>query len=92
KVAKQRVTQGFSPETVISFPPLGDEDGTEGPMIIEAKIGGHFMHRIYVDVGASSEIHARNKKPDGPGYHTPHRIQWRNHLATRTDIFASKNR
>nr|GEV87474.1 reverse transcriptase domain-containing protein [Tanacetum cinerariifolium] len=25
--------------TVISFPPLGEEDGTEGPMIIEPKIG-----------------------------------------------------
>ncbi|GJY42977.1 reverse transcriptase domain-containing protein [Tanacetum coccineum] len=56
KVAKQKVTQSFSPETTISFPPLGDEDGTEGPMIIEAEIGGHFVHRMYVDGGASSEI------------------------------------
>ncbi|GJX08785.1 reverse transcriptase domain-containing protein [Tanacetum coccineum] len=55
-VAKQRVTQSFSPETVISFPSLGEEDGTEGPMIIEAEIGGHFVHRIYVDGGASSEV------------------------------------
>ncbi|GJV21757.1 reverse transcriptase domain-containing protein [Tanacetum coccineum] len=55
-VAKQKVTQSFSPETTISFPPLGDEDGTEGPMIIEAEIGGHFVHRMYVDEGASSEI------------------------------------
>ncbi|GJZ99603.1 reverse transcriptase domain-containing protein [Tanacetum coccineum] len=28
----------------------------EGPMIIEAEIGGHFVHRIYVDGEASSEI------------------------------------
>ncbi|GKC76562.1 hypothetical protein Tco_1127336, partial [Tanacetum coccineum] len=56
KVANQKVTQSFSPETTISFPPLGDEDETEGPMIIEAEIGGHFVHRIYVDGGASSEI------------------------------------
>ncbi|GJV38151.1 hypothetical protein Tco_1410628 [Tanacetum coccineum] len=55
-VAKQRITQSFSPETVISFPSLGEEDGTEGPMIIEAEIGGHFVHRIYVDGGASSEV------------------------------------
>ncbi|GJU05708.1 reverse transcriptase domain-containing protein [Tanacetum coccineum] len=34
----------------------GEEDGTEGPMIIEAEIGGHFIHRIYVDGGASSEV------------------------------------
>ncbi|GJV65883.1 reverse transcriptase domain-containing protein [Tanacetum coccineum] len=34
----------------------GEEDGTEGPMIIEAKIGGHFVHRMYVDGGSSSKI------------------------------------
>ncbi|GJZ65922.1 reverse transcriptase domain-containing protein [Tanacetum coccineum] len=56
KVARQKVTRSFSPETTISFPPLGDEDGTEGPMIIKAEIGGHFVHRMYVDEGASSKI------------------------------------
>ncbi|GJZ42809.1 reverse transcriptase domain-containing protein [Tanacetum coccineum] len=34
----------------------GEEDGTEGPIIIEVEIGGHFVHRIYVDGGASSEV------------------------------------
>ncbi|GJZ61428.1 hypothetical protein Tco_0617565 [Tanacetum coccineum] len=43
-------------KAAIYFPPLGDEDGTEGPMIIEAEIGGHFVHRMYVDGGASAEI------------------------------------
>ncbi|GJV53003.1 reverse transcriptase domain-containing protein [Tanacetum coccineum] len=56
KIAKQRITQTFSPETMISFPPLGEEDGTEGPMVIEAEVGGHLVHRMYVDGGASSEI------------------------------------
>ncbi|GJZ33894.1 hypothetical protein Tco_0579330 [Tanacetum coccineum] len=56
KVARQRITQSFSPNPKISFPPLGDEDGTEGPMIIEAEIGGHFVHRIYVDGGSESKI------------------------------------
>ncbi|GJT00338.1 reverse transcriptase domain-containing protein [Tanacetum coccineum] len=56
KVAKQRVTQSFSPETIIFFPSLGEEDRTEGPMIIEAEIGGHSVHRMYVDEGASSEV------------------------------------
>ncbi|GJS62294.1 reverse transcriptase domain-containing protein [Tanacetum coccineum] len=56
RVATPRITQSFSPETAIAFPPLGEEDGTEGPMIIEAKIGGHFVHRVYVDGGASSEV------------------------------------
>nr|GEV47208.1 reverse transcriptase domain-containing protein [Tanacetum cinerariifolium] len=54
--AKQKITQTFSSESVISFPPLGEEDGTEGHMIIEAKIRGHFVHRMYVDGGSSSEI------------------------------------
>ncbi|GJT76828.1 reverse transcriptase domain-containing protein [Tanacetum coccineum] len=32
------------------------EDGTDGPMIIKAEMGGHYMHRMYVDGGSSSEI------------------------------------
>ncbi|GJS76015.1 reverse transcriptase domain-containing protein [Tanacetum coccineum] len=56
RVARQKITQSFFPNPKISFPPLGDEDGTEGPMIIEAEIGGHFIHRMYVDGGSASEI------------------------------------
>ncbi|GJU43001.1 putative reverse transcriptase domain-containing protein [Tanacetum coccineum] len=56
KIAKQRITQTFSPETMISFPPLGEKDGTKVPMVIEAEVGGHLFHRMYVDGGASSEI------------------------------------
>nr|GEX74516.1 reverse transcriptase domain-containing protein [Tanacetum cinerariifolium] len=33
-----------------------DEDGAKGPMIIEIEIGGHFIHRIYVDGVLASEI------------------------------------
>ncbi|GKF03149.1 hypothetical protein Tco_0030072, partial [Tanacetum coccineum] len=33
-----------------------EEDGTEGPMIIEAEMGGYFVHRMYVDEGSSSEV------------------------------------
>ncbi|GJV08643.1 hypothetical protein Tco_1346299 [Tanacetum coccineum] len=47
RVAKQKITQTFSLESMISFPPLRGEDGAEGPMIIEAEIGGHCMHRIF---------------------------------------------
>ncbi|GKE78833.1 hypothetical protein Tco_1544953 [Tanacetum coccineum] len=46
RVAKQRITKTFSPKSVISFPPLGEEDRTEGPVIIEVEIGGHFVHRM----------------------------------------------
>ncbi|GJU74211.1 hypothetical protein Tco_1265616 [Tanacetum coccineum] len=45
KVARQRITQSFSPNPEIFFPPLGEDEGTEGPMIIEAEIGGHCVHR-----------------------------------------------
>ncbi|GJZ90768.1 hypothetical protein Tco_0662695 [Tanacetum coccineum] len=56
RVARQRITQSFSPNPEILFPPLGDEDGTEGPMIIKAEIEGHSIHRMYVDGGSASEI------------------------------------
>ncbi|GJS82908.1 hypothetical protein Tco_0749449 [Tanacetum coccineum] len=57
KVGKlQRITQSFSPNLEIFFPPLGEDEGTEGPMIIEAEIGGHYIHRMYVDGGSASEI------------------------------------
>ncbi|GJS10547.1 reverse transcriptase domain-containing protein [Tanacetum coccineum] len=32
------------------------DEGTEGPMIIEAEIGGHCIHRMYVDGRSASEI------------------------------------
>nr|GEV27408.1 hypothetical protein [Tanacetum cinerariifolium] len=54
RISRQRITQTFSLESVISFP--SRRGGMEGPMIIEAEIGGHCMHRIYVDEGSSSEI------------------------------------
>ncbi|GJU87622.1 reverse transcriptase domain-containing protein [Tanacetum coccineum] len=56
RVARQRITQNFSPNPEILFPPLGEDEGTEGPMIIEAEIGGHCVHRMYVDGGSASEI------------------------------------
>ncbi|GJY34468.1 reverse transcriptase domain-containing protein [Tanacetum coccineum] len=56
RITRQRITQTFSPKSVISFPPLREEDGTEGPMIIEAEMGGHCVHRMYVDGGSSLKI------------------------------------
>ncbi|GKG29255.1 hypothetical protein Tco_0416620, partial [Tanacetum coccineum] len=56
RVARKRITQSFSLNPEISFPPLGDEEGMKRPMIIKAEIGGHFIHRIYVDGGSASEI------------------------------------
>ncbi|GKC57594.1 hypothetical protein Tco_1085192 [Tanacetum coccineum] len=45
RVARQRITQSFSPNPEVFFPPLGEDEGTKGPMIIEAEIGGHCVHR-----------------------------------------------
>ncbi|GKA62737.1 reverse transcriptase domain-containing protein [Tanacetum coccineum] len=56
RVARQRITQSFSPNPEVFFPPLGEDDGTKGPIIIEAEIGGHCMHRMYVDGGSASQI------------------------------------
>ncbi|GJR65944.1 reverse transcriptase domain-containing protein [Tanacetum coccineum] len=33
-----------------------EDEGIEGPMIIEAEVGGHCIHRMYVDGGSASEI------------------------------------
>nr|GEU42363.1 reverse transcriptase domain-containing protein [Tanacetum cinerariifolium] len=57
KIARQRVTQIFSPESIITFPTLGEEDGREGPMIIEAEMGGHCLIPANTPlVGFSGEI------------------------------------
>ncbi|GJV96855.1 hypothetical protein Tco_1548432 [Tanacetum coccineum] len=56
KVARQMITQSFSPNPEIFFPPLREDEGTEGPMIIETEIGGHCVHRMYVNGGPASEI------------------------------------
>ncbi|GKA85796.1 reverse transcriptase domain-containing protein [Tanacetum coccineum] len=56
KIIEPRITQSFSPNPEISFPPLEEDEGTEGLMIIVAEIGGHCIHRMYVDGGSASEI------------------------------------
>ncbi|GJW94426.1 reverse transcriptase domain-containing protein [Tanacetum coccineum] len=56
KVVRQKITQRFSPNLEISFPSLADDEGAEGPLIIEAEIGGHQVHRICIDRGSSFEI------------------------------------
>ncbi|GJV18605.1 hypothetical protein Tco_1367625 [Tanacetum coccineum] len=52
----QKISQSFSLNLEISFPSLGDNEESEGPLIIEAEIGGHQVHRICVDGGSSFEI------------------------------------
>ncbi|GKF65121.1 reverse transcriptase domain-containing protein, partial [Tanacetum coccineum] len=47
RLSRQRIKQSFS---------ANQDKGLEGPMIIEAEIGGHCIHRMYVDGGSASEI------------------------------------
>ncbi|GKD35757.1 reverse transcriptase domain-containing protein [Tanacetum coccineum] len=49
RTTKQKLTQSFAYGSKIMFPPLANSDGTEGPLVIEAEIGGHMIHRMYID-------------------------------------------
>nr|GEZ97626.1 reverse transcriptase domain-containing protein [Tanacetum cinerariifolium] len=51
RVARQKITQSFSSNSEILFPPLDEDKGTECPMIIKAEIGGHCIHRITLRFG-----------------------------------------
>nr|GFA52235.1 reverse transcriptase domain-containing protein [Tanacetum cinerariifolium] len=56
KTVKQKTTQSFEQGKEITFPPLTTYNGTEGPLVIEAEMGGHTIHRMYIDGGSSMEI------------------------------------
>ncbi|GKA45292.1 reverse transcriptase domain-containing protein [Tanacetum coccineum] len=56
RMTRQKVTQSFARVSEITFPPLTTTKGTEGPLVIEAEIGGHMIHRMYVDGGSSTEV------------------------------------
>ncbi|GJT94990.1 hypothetical protein Tco_1090508 [Tanacetum coccineum] len=53
---RQKITQSFLPNPEMLFPHLRDNEGAEGPLIIEAEIGGHQVHRICINRGSSFEI------------------------------------
>ncbi|GJS38682.1 hypothetical protein Tco_0563725 [Tanacetum coccineum] len=56
RVTRQKVTLSFAHVNEITFPPLSANKGTEGPLVIEAEIGGHAVHRMYVDGGSSMKV------------------------------------
>ncbi|GJZ90991.1 reverse transcriptase domain-containing protein [Tanacetum coccineum] len=56
RVTRKKVTQSFERVSEITFPSLTTSSGTEGPLVIEAEIGGHMIHRMYVDGGSSTEV------------------------------------
>ncbi|GKA18998.1 reverse transcriptase domain-containing protein [Tanacetum coccineum] len=48
KIGKKEVPAKYNE---ITFPSLTTSSGTEGLLVIEAEIGGHMIHRMYVDGG-----------------------------------------
>ncbi|GKA36297.1 reverse transcriptase domain-containing protein [Tanacetum coccineum] len=56
RITRQKVTQSFSANQEISFPPLTSSDEQESPIVIEAEVKGHLIHRMYVDGGSASEV------------------------------------
>nr|GEX68304.1 reverse transcriptase domain-containing protein [Tanacetum cinerariifolium] len=56
RTTRQKVTQSFERVKEITFPPLAASSRTEGPLVIEAEMGGHMIHRMYVDDSSSMEI------------------------------------
>nr|GEZ33279.1 reverse transcriptase domain-containing protein [Tanacetum cinerariifolium] len=53
---KQKMNQSFERVKEIAFLPLAASNGTEGPLVIEAEMGKHTIHRMYIDGGSSMEI------------------------------------
>nr|GEW74007.1 reverse transcriptase domain-containing protein [Tanacetum cinerariifolium] len=62
RMTRQKVTQSFERVREIMFPSLVTSSGTKGPIVIEAKIGGHMIHRMYVDGGSSTEALGNNRR------------------------------
>nr|GEY45283.1 reverse transcriptase domain-containing protein [Tanacetum cinerariifolium] len=51
RTVNQKVTQSFERVKDIVFPPLTASNGTEGPLVIEAEMGGQMIRRMYINGG-----------------------------------------
>nr|GEW38056.1 hypothetical protein [Tanacetum cinerariifolium] len=56
RMTRKKVTQSFERVREITFLSLTNSNSTEGPLVIEAEIGGHMIHRMYVDGGSSTKV------------------------------------
>nr|GEW34843.1 reverse transcriptase domain-containing protein [Tanacetum cinerariifolium] len=75
RTVKQMVTQSFERVREIAFLQLTASNGTEGPLVIEAEMGGHMIHCMYIDGDYSMEIlykHCFNRlRPEIKGQMVP---------------------
>ncbi|GJV02445.1 reverse transcriptase domain-containing protein [Tanacetum coccineum] len=62
RMTRQKVTQSFKCVSEITFPSLTTSSGIEGTLVIEAKIGGHMIYRMYVDGGGSNRRDANRER------------------------------
>ena len=53
---KQKIPPHTGPDLEISFPPVQGDDWDDHPLVIKAEVGGHRVHRMYVDNGSVSEV------------------------------------
>nr|GFC32779.1 reverse transcriptase domain-containing protein [Tanacetum cinerariifolium] len=88
RTVKQKVTQSFERGREISFPQLTASNGTEGPLVIEAEMGGHVIHRMYIDGGSSMEIlyeHCFNRlRPEIKGDAAHYTKAWMNFMVVKS--------
>nr|GEY94542.1 hypothetical protein [Tanacetum cinerariifolium] len=56
RMTRQKLTQSFERVREITFLPLATSSEADGPLVIEAEIGRHMIHRMYVDGSSSMEI------------------------------------
>ncbi|GJZ27743.1 hypothetical protein Tco_0572390 [Tanacetum coccineum] len=69
QIKEEKTTQSFSAVQKIFFSPLSNNSGQETPIVIEAKVEGHLIHRM--------RWRALNKCPDElHGRQIPVTIQW----------------
>ncbi|GKC94415.1 hypothetical protein Tco_1159857 [Tanacetum coccineum] len=71
RVARQRIPQSFSSNPEISFPSLGEEDGTKGSIVIETKMGKPSYTAKSKEDPSGRIDSSRNVKISGPGTRQP---------------------
>ncbi|GJY69213.1 hypothetical protein Tco_0472195 [Tanacetum coccineum] len=66
RITRQKTTQSFSADQEIYFSPLRNNGGQETPIVIEAEVEGHLIHRISPSPYNGTIYRSRNAKiPSG---------------------------